>query len=143
MKTVKNLLETKGTEVFSVTPDTPIYEALKMMSEKGVGALLVIESGALKGIFSERDYARKVEIKSRSAKNTLVKEVMTEKVVCTNMNQTLEECMALMTDKHFRHLPVIDSNKIRGLISIGDVVKAIISEQQFAITQLENYITGI
>jgi len=112
------------------------------MAEKNVGALLVIDEGKLVGILSERDYARKIALKGKSSKDTLVKEIMTEKVVYIRPDESIEECMALMTEKHFRHLPVIDNGTLIGVISIGDVVRTVISEQKFIIAQLENYISG-
>ena len=142
MKPVRELLRIKGQETWSVTPDTPVYDALKLMAEKNVGALLVLEGDKLAGILSERDYARKVILKGKASKNTPAREIMSENVVCVTPEQSVAECMALMTDKHFRHLPVIEDGKLVGVISIGDVVKAIISEQTFVIEQLEHYIAG-
>ncbi len=142
MTTVNQILQTKGHEVLSVSPDTLVYDALKLMAEKNVGALLVIEGDKLRGIFSERDYARKVILHGKSSKEIPVKEIMSADVFTIRPQQSIEECMALMTNKRIRHLPVIEENKLVGLISIGDVVKAIISEQEFTIKQLENYITG-
>ncbi len=142
MKPVRELLRIKGQETWSVTPDTPVYDALKLMAEKNVGALLVLDGDKLAGILSERDYARKVILKGKASKNTPAREIMSENVVCVTPKQSVAECMALMTDKHFRHLPVIEDGKLVGVISIGDVVKAIISEQKFVIEQLEHYIAG-
>ncbi len=142
MKTVSMLLESKGNDVWSVLPGTTVYDALVRMAEKNVGALLVLESGRLVGIFSERDYARKVILHGKSSRQTTVGEVMTSKVVYVRPEQTIEACMALMTDKRIRHLPVLEGDRVIGVISIGDVVKAIISEQEFMIEQLENYIAG-
>ncbi|MFQ5823360.1 MAG: CBS domain-containing protein [bacterium] len=142
MKLVSRLLQAKGHEVWSVTPDTSIYDALKLMADKNVGALLVLEADKLIGIFSERDYARKVILKGKASKDTPVKEIMSTKVLYIRPEQSIDDCMALMTDKRIRHLPVLDDDQLVGLISIGDVVKAIISEQEFMIKQLENYITG-
>jgi CBS domain-containing protein len=142
MKTVNQLLQAKGNEVWSVTLDTSVFDALKMMAEKNVGALLVLEADKLVGIFSERDYARKVILKGKASKNTPVKEIMSPKVFYIRPEQSIEDCMALMTDRRIRHLPVLEGNKVVGVISIGDVVKTIISEQEFTIKQLENYITG-
>ncbi|MFQ5854938.1 MAG: CBS domain-containing protein [Anaerolineae bacterium] len=142
MKTVRHILHTKGRAVWSVAPDTTVYEALQLMAEKNVGALLVLEAEKVAGIFSERDYARKVALKGKSSKDTPVREIMTSKVVYVRPDQTIEECMALMTDKHIRHLPVLEDNQLVGIISIGDVVKAIISQQEFIIEQLESYIRG-
>ncbi len=142
MKTVAQLLRGKGHEVLSVPPETPVFEALKVMAEKNVGALLAVEGDRLVGIFSERDYARKVILKGKSSKDTPVREVMSSHVLYVRPEQTVEECMALMTDKRVRHLPVLEEGRLVGLISIGDVVKAIIAEQEFLIEQLQNYITG-
>jgi CBS domain-containing protein len=119
-----------------------VFEALSLMAEKGIGALLVFEEHVLVGIFSERDYARKVILMGRSSRNTAVGEIMTKKVLVVHPNQTMDDCMALMTDKHIRHLPVIEDDCVIGIISIGDVVKEIISDQEFVIGQIENYITG-
>jgi len=142
MKPVRELLRIKGQETWSVSPDTPVYDALKLMAEKNVGALLVLDGDKLAGILSERDYARKVILKGKASKNTPAREIMSENVVCVTPKQSVAECMALMTDKHIRHLPVIEDDKLVGVISIGDVVKAIISEQKFVIEQLEHYIAG-
>jgi CBS domain-containing protein len=142
MKTVMQLLQTKGQDIWSITPDTLVIDALKLMAEKRVGALLVIEAGQVVGIISERDYARKVSLLGKSSKTTPVREIMTQKVVYVRPEQTIEDCMALMTDKRIRHLPVLADNQLIGVISIGDVVKAVISEQEFIIAQLENYIIG-
>lgn len=142
MITVSQCLQTKGHTVWSVESDRSVYEALQLMAEKDIGALLVVDEGKLVGIFSERDYARKVILHGKSSKETLVGEIMTPKVYYVHPEQSLEDCMALMTEKHVRHLPVLDGERLVGVISIGDVVKAIISEQKFVIEQLENYITG-
>src|SRR2546426_5370702 len=142
MKTVAQLLRTKGQQVLSVAPDIPVFEALEVMADKNVGALLVVEGERLVGIFSERDYARKVILKGKSSKETPVQEIMSSHVLYVRPEQTIEDCMALMTDKRVRHLPVLDQGKVVGVISIGDVVKALIDEQQFIIEQLQNYITG-
>ena len=142
MKTVTQLLRTKGGEILSVSPETPVFNALEVMADKNVGALLVVEGGELVGIFSERDYARKVILKGKSSKEIPVREIMSSHVLYVRPEQTIEDCMALMTDKHVRHLPVLDHGKLIGVISIGDVVKALIDEQQFIIEQLQNYITG-
>jgi CBS domain-containing protein len=143
MKTVRELLRNKGYHVYSIGPDASVYEALTLMAEKDVGALLVLDNaGQLVGILSERDYARKIVLKGKTSRETPVREIMTEKVVWVRPDQTIEECMALMTNKHIRHLPVMEEGRLLGVISIGDVVKDIISEQEFVIAQLENYITG-
>lgn len=142
MYTVEQILKTKGRQVWSVPPDSSVLEALQLMADKNIGAVLVIDKGKLVGIFSERDYARKVILQGRSSKDTPVADVMTTRVTYVQPKHTTDECMALMTDGHFRHLPVIDNMQVVGVISIGDVVKAVISKQEFVIEQLENYITG-
>jgi CBS domain-containing protein len=142
MTYVSQLLKTKGRDVWSVTPDTPVYDALKLMADKNIGALLVLEKGKLVGIFSERDYARKIILKGKTSRHTPVREIMSPKVYYVRPDQSIEDCMALMTDKRIRHLPVMEDDEVVGVISIGDVVKAIISEQEFVIRQLENYISG-
>jgi CBS domain-containing protein len=142
MITLRQLLQTKGGGIWSVTSASTVFDALRTMAEKNVGALLVIDEGRLVGIISERDYARKIALKGKSSKDTLVKEIMTEKVVYIRPDESIEECMALMTEKHFRHLPVIDNGTLIGVISIGDIVRTVISEQKFIIAQLENYISG-
>jgi len=142
MKIVKQILKEKGYQFWSVGADTMVYDALKLMAEKNIGALLVLEKGKLAGIMSERDYARKVILKGKSSLDTPVREVMTPKVFFVRPEQTVEECMALMTDKHIRHLPVMVGDEVVGVVSIGDVVKASLDEKDFLIKQLENYITG-
>jgi len=142
MITLRQLLQSKGGGIWSITSISTVFDALRTMAEKNVGALLVIDEGKLVGILSERDYARKIALKGKSSKDTLVKEIMTEKVVYVRPDESIEECMALMTEKHFRHLPVIDNGSLIGVISIGDVVRTVISEQKFIIAQLENYISG-
>jgi CBS domain-containing protein len=142
MQTVSQLLQTKGPEIWSTGPDVLVIEALKVMADKGVGALLVLEEGQVVGILSERDYARKVSLLGKSSKTTPVREIMPERVVFVRPEQTVADCMALMTNKRIRHLPVMANDQLMGVISIGDVVKAVISEQEFIIEQLENYIIG-
>ena len=142
MKTVKEILDAKGQEVLSISAEDTVYNALKLMADRNVGALVVLDQGKLKGLISERDYARKITLQGRSSPDTKVEEVMTKRVVCTNLKHTAEECMALMTDKRVRHLPVVQDDQVIGLVSIGDLVKAIISHQKFIIAQLENYITS-
>jgi CBS domain-containing protein len=141
MKTVKQILDTKGDQVWSIMPDQSVFEALKQMGEKEIGALAVMEGEKLIGIISERDYARKVILKGRTSRDTLVKEIMTAPVIATHLAQTVEECMELMTEKRIRHLPVVEQNRLIGMVSIGDLVKSIIDEQKFMIEQLETYIT--
>jgi CBS domain-containing protein len=142
MRTVEELLARKGRDVWHVKPGTSIYDALKLMNEKNVGAVLVGDAGFLAGIFSERDYARKVVLEGKSSRETPVDEAMTPRVTCVHPDQPIEECMALMTDKRVRHLPVIEQDQVVGVISIGDVVQAIISKQEYIIEQLEHYITA-
>jgi CBS domain-containing protein len=140
MKTVQQLLESKRQGVASVTPDMTVLEALQLMAEKEIGAVLVLEGEVLVGIFSERDYARKVVLQGKASKDTPVREIMTEKVVCVRPEQTIEDCMGLMTDKRIRHLPVLQAKRVVGVISIGDVVKEMLVEKEFVIQQLESYI---
>lgn len=140
MESVSQLLQNKGGGVLSVTPATSVYDALKLMAEKNVGALLVMEGGALRGIMSERDYARKVILLGKSSQDIAVRDIMSDKVVTVSPAQTVDACMALMTDHRIRHLPVVDSGRVTGVLSIGDLVKAVIAEQQQTIQQLESYI---
>lgn len=142
MKLVKHILDTKGNDIWHIAPEDSVLDAIKMMAEKGVGALLVMSDEKLVGILSERDYARKVILKGKSSKKTPVKDIMTAEVVCASPEQSVEECMRAMTEKHIRHLPVMQDEKVVGVLSIGDLVKAIIEEQHFTIKQLEMYITG-
>ena len=140
MKTVQQLLESKRHSVISVTSSSTVLDALKVMAEKEIGAVVVIDDDHLAGIFSERDYARKVVLQGKSSKDTPVREIMTEKVVCVRPEQTVEDCMGLMTDRRVRHLPVLDHKKVIGVVSIGDIVKEMLSEKEFVIRQLESYI---
>ena len=140
MKTVQQLLESKRLSLISIEPSRTVLEALKVMAEHEIGAVIVIDNGHLAGIFSERDYARKVVLQGKSSKDTPVQEIMTEKVVCVRPEQTIEDCMGLMTDKRIRHLPVLEHKKVIGVISIGDVVKEMLYEKEFVIKQLESYI---
>ena len=140
MRNVEQILQEKVQQLLSIAPDATVFSALQLMAEKDVGALVVLDGEKLVGILSERDYARKVILFGKSSRETLVREVMTDKVLCLRPRQTVEECMALMTEKRIRHLPVLDHKKVIGVISIGDVVKETISEQKFVIAQLENYI---
>jgi CBS domain-containing protein len=142
MITVRQLLKTKGNGLWYISPKASIYSALQLMSEKEVGALPVVEEGKLVGIFSERDYARKVILKGRSSLETPVSEIMTPKVLTVQLDETMEKCMELMTDKHVRHLPVLDNGQLVGIISIGDVVKEIITDRERFIVDLQNYIEG-
>jgi CBS domain-containing protein len=140
MKTVKEILEAKSHKLLSISPQASVLDALKLMADRDVGALVVLDGDDLAGIFSARDYARKIILHGKSSKATAVSEIMTHKVVCVRPDQSVEECMALMTDKRIRHLPVLADRKVIGVISIGDVVKEVISEQRFVIEQLEHYI---
>ena len=142
MTTIAQLLNTKGDQIWSVEPKATIFKALEIMSEKKIGALLVMEDGKLTGIFSERDYARKVILKGKSSKETPVGELMTKKVFYMDPQKTINDCMAMMTAKRIRHVPVIEDNQVVGIVTIGDVVNQIISEQEVTINHLENYITG-
>jgi CBS domain-containing protein len=142
METIRQLLDEKGHHVWSVGPDASVYEAIELMAEKEVGALMVLEQGRAVGLISERDYARKVILKGRASKETPVREVMATRVAFARPDQTIEECMAVMTENRVRHLPVMEGKELAGIISIGDLVKAIIAKQQFVIEQLEHYISG-
>ena len=142
MKTLRSVLESKGGEIYSVGPTASVFDALEEMSKRDVGALIVLDGGEVVGIFSERDYARKIILVGKSSRETPVSEIMTSRVVFARPDLTLEECLALMTDKHVRHLPVMENEAVVGVLSIGDLVKAVIAEQQFTIQQLERYING-
>ena len=142
MSTVRNLLQKKGNAVFSVTPDSSVYDALEYLEEKNLGCLVVLENEKLIGIFTERDYARKVILKGRSSKDTLIRDIMSSKPVFVQCDTTLGDCMELMTDKAIRHLPVMENDHLVGIVSIGDIVKYIINEKDFIIENLEHYITG-
>lgn len=143
MKTLRQLIEGKNRRLTVVAPDQTVLRALEVMAQVDVGALLVMDGKKLVGVFSERDYARKVILQGKESRTTKVSEVMTGKVICVTTDRTVEECMAIMTEEHIRHLPVVDSEcNVIGIISIGDVVKEMIGQQQFVISQLESYITG-
>lgn len=142
MKSVKEILQAKGHAIISITPDATVYEALKIMADKNVGALVVRDGETVVGIMSERDYARKVILHGKSSKELQVREIMTSRVYYVRPEQSVQECMAQMTDRRVRHLPVLDGDRLVGIISIGDVVKAIIAEHESTIKLLENYITG-
>jgi CBS domain-containing protein len=142
VKTVRDILEVKGHNVWRVPLEATVFDALRLMAEKEIGALVVVDGPTPTGIISERDYARKVVLLGRTSPNTLVNEIMTSPVVFTHPDQPIEECMAIMTDKRIRHLPVMQESKLIGIISIGDLVKTIIAEQKFTIEQLERYIAG-
>jgi CBS domain-containing protein len=140
MRLVCEILQSKGHDVWFVRPEAFVFDAVKMMSERSVGALLVMEGEKMVGIITERDYARKVVLAGKSSKQTQVKDIMTQRVLWVAPERTIEECMALMTDKKVRHLPVVENTQVVGIVSIGDLVKAIIAEQQVMIDQLQNYI---
>lgn len=140
MKTVRQLLQSKGGVIHSIAPDASVFDALKLMAEKDVGALVVLEDGRLAGIMSERDYARKVILLGKSSHEITVRDIMTGKVVTVQPANTVDECMALMTNKRIRHLPVTEGDRLAGLLSIGDLVKEVIAEQEQTIRQLESYI---
>jgi len=142
MKTVRDILQVKGSDVWCVEPEATVFDALQRMAEKEVGALVVTEGSHVVGLISERDYARKVILHGRASPTTLVREIMTSHVVYTHLDQSIEECMALVTEKRIRHLPVITEGKLVGIISIGDLVKSIIADQRFMIEQLVRYISG-
>jgi CBS domain-containing protein len=143
MTVVAEILKSKPVaSIYSVAPSDTVFKALQIMAEKGIGALLVLDGEAIAGIVTERDYARKIALMGRTSMDTLVRDVMTTTVLCVRSTQTSDQCMQLMTGKRLRHLPVVDDGKLLGMISIGDLVKDIISEQQFIIEQLEHYITG-
>jgi len=142
MKTIRQLLEAKGRQVHSVAPDARVFDALKLMADKAVGALVVLTDGKVVGIISERDYARKVILLGKSSHDIPVREIMTAAVITVNSAETVEACMALMTAHRVRHLPVLDDGRLSGIVSIGDLVKEVIAEQQQTIQQLESYIHG-
>ncbi len=142
MKTVKQVLDVKGYELHSIPPTASVYDALQKMAQQEIGALVVLSEGELAGIVSERDYARKVILKGRHSKDTPVSDIMTRNVICVTSQIGVDACMSLMTEKRVRHLVVRDAERISGVVSIGDVVKAIIDDQQFTIEQLEHYISG-
>jgi CBS domain-containing protein len=141
--TISEILSHKGSTVWSISPDATVFEAIQMMADKNIGALLVTENDKLAGIISERDYTRKVIVKGKSSKTTAVREILSSQVIHVSPSNTVEECMRLMTDHHFRHLPVLDGDKIAGIVSIGDLVNWTISAQHTTISQLQTYITGV
>ncbi|TKC59947.1 CBS domain-containing protein [Pedobacter hiemivivus] len=142
MKTVKQLLNTKSVQIFSITEQSSVLDALKVMMEKNISSLLVMDEGSLKGIFTERDYARKIILHGKSSAETSVQEVMTANPITVLPSDTIEFCMGIMTDKHIRHLPVMENDQLHGMVSIGDLVKFIIEDQKQTISQLESYITS-
>ena len=141
MKQAKNILDSKGSDIWAVNPESTVLDAIRVMADKRIGALLVMKGDSLAGVFSERDYARKVVLMGKSSRETAVGEIMTSEVVVSTPENTIEECMSLMTTKRIRHLPVVADNKVVGVLSIGDLVIAIIEDQQHHIEQLESYIT--
>lgn len=142
MRTVRQLLEAKAPEIYAIGPDAPVLDAIKLMAEKRIGALLVLQAGRLAGILSERDYARKVVLQGRSSKDTPVRDIMTADVISVGLADTTDQCMQLVTEQRIRHLPVIDGDAVLGVISIGDLVKAVIEDQQLELDQLQRYIAS-
>lgn len=140
--TVRDILKTKGSKVDHIGPDATVLDALRLMAELNIGALVVMDGERLAGIVSERDYARKIVLKGRTSLDTSVRDIMSSRVICARLDQTAEECLAIMTAKAIRHLPVLEHKKVVGVISIGDLVKAIIANQSFVIEQLASYIQG-
>ena len=142
MRTVREILNKKGNLIWSVSPEATVYEALQLMAEKEAGAVLVIENGKIKGILSERDYARKVVLHGKFSKDTSVIDIMSDKVIYVDPSQSIEECMSIMINKKIRHLPVLENNKLAGIISIGDVVEAVLEEKESVIGELTRFIQG-
>lgn len=142
MRTVRQLLEAKAPEVFAIGPNAPVLDAIKLMADKRIGALLVMDAGRLVGIVSERDYARKVVLQGRSSKDTPVRDIMTAEVMTVGLNDSADRCMQLVTDRRIRHLPVLDGDAVLGVVSIGDLVKAVIEDQQVELDQLQRYIAS-
>lgn len=142
MRKVRHLLEAKAPEVFAIGPDAPVIDAIRLMAEKGIGAVVVMQSGRLAGILSERDYARKIVLQGRSSHDTPVRDIMTAKVVTVRLDDSIEHCMQLVTDRRIRHLPVLERDAVLGVVSIGDLVRAVIEDQQVEIAQLQRYIAS-
>ncbi len=142
MRTVRHLIEAKAPEVFAIGPDAPVLRAIQLMAEKRIGALLVMDAGKLAGIVSERDYARKVVLQGRSSKDTPVRDIMTAQVVTVGLTDTTDHCMQIVTERRIRHLPVLDGDAVLGVVSIGDLVKAVIEDQQLELDQLQRYIAS-
>ena len=140
--TVNQLLNKKGKEIHSISPDATVFDAIKLMSELGVGALLVLEGSRLVGVISERDYTRKVILKGRSSSSTVVQDIMTKKVICLSPENNIDECMALMNENQIRHLPIVEKGEVVGVVTIMDVIKNILQEKEFIIEQMEHYIAG-
>jgi len=142
MRTVRHLLDAKSPEVFAIGPDAPVIDAVRLMAEKGIGALLVMQGGRLAGILSERDYARKVVLQGRASSTTPVRDIMTADVVSVGLDDSAERCMQIVTESRIRHLPVVDRDAVLGVVSIGDLVKAVIEDQQHELDQLQRYIAS-
>ena len=142
MRSVRQLLEAKAPEIFSISPDAPVIDAIRLMAEKCIGAVVVMEHGRLVGILSERDYARKIVLQGRSSADTPVRAIMTNDVISVGLGDTADHCMQLVTDQRVRHLPVLQGDQVMGVVSIGDLVKAVIEDQQVEIDQLQSYIVG-
>ncbi|WP_417474757.1 CBS domain-containing protein [Luteimonas mephitis] len=142
MRTVRHLLEGKAPEVFAIGPDVPVIEAIRLMAAKGIGAVLVMQGGHLAGILSERDYARKVVLQGRSSSDTPVRDIMTAQVISVGLDDTAERCMQIVTESRIRHLPVLDHDAVLGVVSIGDLVKAVIEDQRHELDQLQRYIAS-
>jgi CBS domain-containing protein len=142
MRTVRHLLEAKAPEIFAVRPDAPVLDAVRQMAEKHVGALLVMDAGQLVGIISERDYARKVVLQGRASSDTPVRDIMTSQLITVTPTDTTDHCMQLVTERRIRHLPVVDGEVVMGVVSIGDLVKAVIEDQQLELAQLQRYIAS-
>jgi len=141
-ETVRSILDRKGRALYALPPEASVYDAIALMAEKGIGALLVVEEGRIAGVVSERDYARKVILKGKHSKETRLEEVMTSEVITVTPDHTVDECMRIMTDCRIRHLPVLDAGRLAGIISIGDLVRTIIAAQEATIKELHNYIAG-
>ncbi len=142
MTTIRQLLDSKGHDIISISPNDSVYNAIALMSNEGIGTVVVLENGKLIGMISERDYARKVILKGKNSKEIRVREIMLTEFPCVRQENTVEECMALSSESHVRHLPVLDNGKLIGIVSLGDLVKQIISDKDFTISQLEHYICG-
>ena len=142
MRKVRHLLEAKAPEVFAIGPDAPVIDAIRLMAEKGIGAVVVMQAGRLAGILSERDYARKIVLQGRSSRDTPVRDIMTANVVTVRLDDSVDHCMQLVTDKRIRHLPVLERDAVLGVVSIGDLVRAVIEDQQVEIDQLQRYIAS-
>lgn len=142
MRSVRHLLESKAPEVFAIGPDAPVIDAIRLMAEKRIGAVVVMEAGRLAGILSERDYARKIVLQGRSSATTPVRDIMTADVVTVGLQDNIERCMQIVTERRIRHLPVVDGDAVLGVVSIGDLVKAVIEDQQLELDQLQRYIAS-